>query len=68
MRFSIIVPIYNTEKYLDKYDEYLMSETRYAQLKNINPTEAEKLLAKNKEEAQRRYKSYQRYLSMNFAE
>lgn len=52
----------------DKYDEYLMSETRYAQLKNINPTEAEKLLAKNKEEAQRRYKSYQRYLSMNFAE
>lgn len=25
-----------------------MSETRYAQLKNINPTEAEKLLAKIK--------------------
>lgn len=52
----------------DLYDEYLMSETRYAQLKNINPVEAEKLLAKNKEEAQRRYKSYQRFLKMDFAE
>ena len=45
-----------------------MSETHYAQLKNINPKKKKKLLAKNKEEAQRRYKSYQRYLSMNFAE
>ena len=35
----------------DRYDEYLMSETRYAQLKNINPTEADALLAKNKAEA-----------------
>ena len=52
----------------DKYDEYLMSETRYAQLKSINPKEADALLAKNKEEAQRRYRSYQRYLSMDFAE
>ena len=45
-----------------------MSETRYAQLKSINPKEADALLAKNKEEAQRRYRSYQRYLSMDFAE
>ena len=52
----------------DLYDDYLMSETRYAQLKNINPTVAEELLAKNKAEAQRRYKSYQRALKMDFAE
>ena len=52
----------------DKYDEYLMSETRYAQLKNINPAAAEELLAKNKAEAQRRYKSYQRLLTMDYSE
>ena len=51
----------------DRYDEYLMSETRYAQLKNINPTEADALLAKNKAEAMRRYASYQRYLEMDFS-
>lgn len=51
----------------DRYDEYLMSETRYAQLKNINPTEADALLAKNKAEAMRRYTSYQRYLEMDFS-
>ena len=51
----------------DLYDQYLMSETRYAQLKNVNPTEAEALLAKNKAEAMRRYKMYQRYLSMDYS-
>ena len=40
---------------------------RYAQLKNINPTEADALLAKNKAEAMRRYTSYQRYLEMDFS-
>ena len=51
----------------DLYDEYLMSETRYAQLKNINPAAAEELLKKNKEEAQRRHKMYKRYLSMDYS-
>ena len=51
----------------DKYDEFLMSENRYAQLKSINPAKAEELLAKNKEEAKRRYKMYQRYLSMDYS-
>ena len=50
----------------DKYDEYLMSETRYAQLKTINPTEAEKLLAQNKLEAQKRYNNYQRMLKVEY--
>lgn len=51
----------------DLYDTYLMSETRYAQLKNTNPAEAEQLLALNKKEAQRRYKMYQRYCSMDYS-
>ena len=51
----------------DLYDEYLMGETRYAQLKNINPAKAEELLAVNKEEAKRRYAMYQKYLSMDYS-
>ncbi len=51
-----------------KYDEYLMGETRYAQLKVVNPTEAEKLLETNKREAQRRYRMYQRYAKMDYAD
>ena len=52
----------------DKYSQHLMTETRYAQLQKINPAEAERLLVLNKEEAQRRYKMYQRYAAMNYAE
>ena len=51
----------------EMYDEYLMSETRYAQLKNINPALADQLLKTNKEEAMRRYKMYQRYLAMDYS-
>ena len=50
-----------------KYEEYLMSETRYAQLKTINPVEAEALLVQNKAEAQKRYNNYQRMLNMDFS-
>ena len=52
----------------DKYDAHLMTETRYAQLKKINPSKAEELLARNKKEAQRRYRMYQRYLAMDYSE
>ena len=51
----------------EKYDEYLMGETRYAQLKSINPAKAEELLKINKEEAQRRYSMYTKYLSMDYS-
>ena len=51
----------------DLYDEYLMGETRYAQLKNINPEKAEQLLAINKAEAKRRYAMYQKYLAMDYS-
>jgi len=50
----------------DKYDEYLMGETRYAQLKSVNPAKAEALLEVNKAEAKRRYSMYQKYLSMDY--
>ena len=52
----------------DLYEEHLMTETRYNQLKKINPADAEHLLKVNKEEAQRRYKMYKRYEAMNYAE
>jgi pyruvate-ferredoxin/flavodoxin oxidoreductase len=44
-----------------------MGETRYAQLKNINPEKAEALLAINKAEAKRRYEMYQKYLTMDYS-
>ncbi|MGD9886687.1 MAG: pyruvate:ferredoxin (flavodoxin) oxidoreductase [Bacilli bacterium] len=50
-----------------KYDDYLMGETRYSQLKEINPEAAEKLLEINKQEAKRRYRMYQRYQAMDYS-
>jgi len=50
----------------DKYDEYLMGETRYNSLKTINPTEAEVLLQQNKLEAQKRYNNYQRLAKLEY--
>ncbi len=51
----------------DKYDEFLMNEARYAQLKDINPDKAESLLSANKRDAQRRYQMYKRYEAMDFS-
>lgn len=51
----------------DKYQEFLMSERRYAQLTSINPVKAEELLKINKEQAQRRWAMYKRYVAMDFS-
>lgn len=51
----------------DKYEEFLASETRYAQLKEINPAEAQRLLELNKAESQRRYRSYKRLAAMDYS-
>jgi pyruvate-ferredoxin/flavodoxin oxidoreductase len=51
-----------------KYEDHLLTETRYNSLKAINPEAADQLLKLNKQEAQRRYKMYQRYLEMNYTE
>ncbi len=51
----------------DKYEDHLMSETRYAQIKKINPEHAQVLLDLNKKESQRRYNMYQRYAAMDYS-
>ena len=51
----------------DLYEEHLMSETRYAQIKNINPEHASKLLELNKKESQRRHRMYKRYEEMDYS-
>lgn len=50
-----------------KYHEYLMAETRYAQLTRINPEMAEELLKANIAEAKRRYNMYKRYAMMDYS-
>lgn len=52
----------------DLYDEFLSSENRYAQLKQINPKKAEELLNLNKKESQRRYRMYQRFAAMDYSQ
>ena len=51
----------------EKYEDHLMTETRYAQLKAVNPEHAAHLLEVNMEEAQIRYAMYQRYLAMDYS-
>ncbi|MDR1834364.1 MAG: pyruvate:ferredoxin (flavodoxin) oxidoreductase [Fusobacteriaceae bacterium] len=51
----------------DKYDEYLLGETRYATLMASKPAEARELFARNKAEAQRRWRQYQRLASLDFS-
>ena len=41
-----------------KYDEFLGLQTRYSMLKNVNPTEAEKLLEENKKNAIEKFEYY----------
>lgn len=42
----------------DKYYDFLNTETRYINLKKVNPQDAETLLEQNKEDAIKRYKYY----------
>jgi pyruvate-ferredoxin/flavodoxin oxidoreductase len=51
----------------DKYHDYLLSEMRYASLAQINPDHAAQLLDNNLKDAKRRWKTYQRYLAMDYA-
>nr|WP_307774679.1 pyruvate:ferredoxin (flavodoxin) oxidoreductase [uncultured Cetobacterium sp.] len=50
----------------DKYDEYLMGEVRYATLAKSHPAEAKDLFEKNKANAQRRWRQYQRLAALDF--
>lgn len=50
----------------DKYHDYLLSESRYAQLAQINPDRAADLLDKNLNDAKRRWSMYKRYAAMDY--
>jgi len=51
----------------DKYQDYLLSETRYAQLSQINPDRAEELLQANLKDAKNRWNNYQRMRTMDYS-
>jgi len=51
----------------DKYNDYLMGETRYAALAATSPVEAKELFDRNKFEAQRRWRQYVRLANMDFS-
>jgi len=50
----------------DKYHDYLLSESRYSQLAQINPEHASELLDKNLLDAKRRWTMYKRYVAMDY--
>ena len=50
-----------------KYHDFLLSESRYAQLTKINPDHAKRLLDANLAGAKARYQMYKRYLAMDYS-
>ena len=52
----------------DKYQDFLMSEARYAQVTKINPEHAEELLEANRRDAQRRFRQLQRMAALDFSD
>ena len=49
------------------YNDFLMSENRYAQLTKINPDKAQELLDANLADAKHRWAMYKRYLAMDYS-
>jgi len=52
----------------DKYEQFLMQETRYNSLKKLNPEFANELLAKNKSDAQYRYRQLTRMAAADYSD
>ena len=50
------------------YEEFLLNEVRYNSLKKTNPEHAGELLAKNKADAQRRYRQLKRLSLADFSD
>ncbi|WP_103613602.1 pyruvate:ferredoxin (flavodoxin) oxidoreductase [Campylobacter concisus] len=50
------------------YEEFLLNEVRYNSLKKTNPEHADELLAKNKADAQRRYRQLKRLSIADFSD
>ncbi len=51
----------------DKYEDYLLSESRYAQLARVNPDHAKALLEANLKDAKNRWNYYQRLKTMDYS-
>jgi pyruvate-ferredoxin/flavodoxin oxidoreductase len=51
----------------DRYQEFLLNESRYAQLMDVNPEHAEGLLQANLASAKRRWAMYKRYAAMDYS-
>jgi len=52
----------------ERYEEFLLQETRYNSLKKLNPTHASELLAQNKREAQYRYRQLTRMAAADYSD
>lgn len=52
----------------ERYEEHLLTENRYSQLKVLNPKHAEAILKENLANAKKRYKMYKRYEAMDYSE
>jgi pyruvate-ferredoxin/flavodoxin oxidoreductase len=52
----------------DRYEEFLMQENRYINLKKFNPNEADRLFAKNKSDAQYRYRQLVRMAAADYSD
>ena len=50
------------------YEQFLTNETRYANIKKVNPAHADELLRLNKEDAKRRYRALKRMASADFSD
>ncbi len=52
----------------ERYEEFLLGETRYNALKKLNPEHATELLAQNKADSQRRYRQLKRLALADFSD
>ena len=52
----------------DRYEEFLMKETRYRSLKKLNPEHADFLLEQNKKDAQYRYRQLTRMAAADYSD
>ncbi|QDF27778.1 pyruvate:ferredoxin (flavodoxin) oxidoreductase [Halarcobacter anaerophilus] len=52
----------------EKYDEFLMKETRYRSIKKINPEHADFLLEQNKKDAQYRFRQLKRMAAADYSD
>ena len=62
------IKIFGKKPNWERYEEFLLQETRYNSLKKLNPTHASELLAQNKREAQYRYRQLTRMAAADYSD